>query len=79
MADTLEKLLQNPRLWRGRDQTQSWQGLPSGYPKLDRSLPGVLSPNQPFHGKADQKSQKGKRSQEHEEVLMTGKPGRAID
>ncbi len=42
MADTLEKLLQNPRLWRGRDQanTSGWQGLPSGYPKLDRYLPG---------------------------------------
>ncbi|MCZ6809882.1 MAG: hypothetical protein O7D92_08985, partial [Proteobacteria bacterium] len=40
MADTLEKLLQNPRLWRGRDQASSWQGLPSGYSKLDRHLPG---------------------------------------
>jgi len=42
VADTLEKLLQNPRLWRGRDQanTPGWQGLPSGYPKLDRYLPG---------------------------------------
>ena len=42
MADTLEKLLQNPHLWRGRDQanTTGWQGLPSGYPKLDRYLPG---------------------------------------
>lgn len=42
MADPLEKLLQNPRLWRGRDQanTTSWQGIPSGYPKLDRQLPG---------------------------------------
>ena len=42
MTDTLEKLLQNPRLWRGRDQanTSGWQGLPSGYPKLDRYLPG---------------------------------------
>ena len=42
MADPLEKLLQNPRLWRGRDQTSTsiGQGLPSGYPKLDRHLPG---------------------------------------
>jgi cell division inhibitor SulA/protein ImuA len=42
MADPLEKLLQNPRLWRGRDQTNTstGQGLPSGYPKLDRHLPG---------------------------------------
>ncbi len=40
MADTLEKLLQNPRLWRGRDQTNSWQGISSGYPRLDQHLPG---------------------------------------
>jgi hypothetical protein len=42
VADPLEKLLQNPRLWRGREQTNTstWQGLPSGYPKLDRHLPG---------------------------------------
>jgi hypothetical protein len=40
VADTLEKLLQNPRLWRGRDQTDTGQGIPSGYPKLDRHLPG---------------------------------------
>lgn len=42
MVDALEELLQNPRLWRGRDQanTRGRQGLPSGYPKLDRSLPG---------------------------------------
>jgi protein ImuA len=42
VADALEKLLQNPRLWRGRDQagTSTWRGLGSGYPKLDRHLPG---------------------------------------
>lgn len=42
MAGTLEKLLQNPRLWRGRNRanTCTWQGLSSGYPKLDRHLPG---------------------------------------
>ncbi|MFQ5981770.1 MAG: translesion DNA synthesis-associated protein ImuA [Woeseiaceae bacterium] len=40
MAETLEHWLKNSRLWRGRDQAHNWQGLPSGYPKLDRSLPG---------------------------------------
>jgi hypothetical protein len=40
--ETLEKLLQNPRLWRGRSPADSagWRGLESGYPKLDRHLPG---------------------------------------
>jgi cell division inhibitor SulA/protein ImuA len=40
VAETLAKLLQNPRLWRGRDQVNNGQGLPSGYPKLDCHLPG---------------------------------------
>lgn len=42
MNDALEKLLQNPRLWRGQAQAGSpgWQGLASGYPKLDQLLPG---------------------------------------
>ena len=42
MNDALEKLLQNPRLWRGQARADSsgWQGLASGYPKLDRQLPG---------------------------------------
>ena len=42
MNDVLEKLLQSPRLWRGRSPAESmgWQGLSSGYPKLDRHLPG---------------------------------------
>lgn len=53
MNDTLEKnpekdlaqLLQNPRLWRGISQDplqdhSDWRGLQSGYPKLDRHLPG---------------------------------------
>jgi len=40
--DALEKLLQNPRLWRGQARADSsgWQGLASGYPKLDQQLPG---------------------------------------
>lgn len=41
MDDALEKLLQNnPRLWRGRSTASGLQGLPSGYPGLDRHLPG---------------------------------------
>ena len=42
MSETLEKLLQNPRIWRGQVQAQDerWQGLASGYPKLDQQLPG---------------------------------------
>jgi hypothetical protein len=42
MDDALEKLLQNPRLWRGSRQGErpGWQGLASGYPRLDSHLPG---------------------------------------
>lgn len=42
MDDALEKLLQNPRLWRGSSQGErpGWQGLASGYPRLDSYLPG---------------------------------------
>lgn len=42
MTDALENLLKNPRIWRGQAQTEpaGWQGLASGYPKLDRHLPG---------------------------------------
>lgn len=42
MDDALEKLLEHPRLWRAgsRGDTAGWQGLTSGYPKLDRFLPG---------------------------------------
>lgn len=41
MADALEELLQsNPRLWRGRSGAAGLQGLASGYPELDRYLPG---------------------------------------
>jgi len=38
--DAIRKLLQNPRVWRGQGGGQQWQGLESGYPKLDRHLPG---------------------------------------
>ena len=37
---SLEKLLEHPRVWRGNSQTPAQTGLPSGYPKLDRCLPG---------------------------------------
>jgi hypothetical protein len=40
VEDAIGKLLQNPRLWRGRAATTNWQGLASGYPELDRHLPG---------------------------------------
>ena len=37
---SLEKLLENPRVWRGSSQVDTRAGLASGYPKLDRCLPG---------------------------------------
>jgi cell division inhibitor SulA/protein ImuA len=37
---SLEKLLENPRVWRGSSQLDTQSGLASGYPKLDRCLPG---------------------------------------
>ena len=40
MSASLEKLLENPRIWRGRNQAQRKAGLSSGYPELDRHLPG---------------------------------------
>jgi cell division inhibitor SulA/protein ImuA len=40
VSDVLEKLLSNPRIWRGQARTDSPQGLSSGYPKLDQCLPG---------------------------------------
>ena len=39
-ASTLDGLLENPRVWRGKSQPQAVPGLPSGYPELDRCLPG---------------------------------------
>ncbi|MGB5347053.1 MAG: translesion DNA synthesis-associated protein ImuA [Woeseia sp.] len=40
MSDALQQLLQSPRLWRGRAQGKAWQGLVTGYPRLDEHLPG---------------------------------------
>ena len=40
MSDALDQLLQSPRLWRGRAQGKAWQGLVTGYPRLDEHLPG---------------------------------------
>lgn len=37
---SLEKLLENPKVWRGSSQVGIRTGLASGYPKLDRYLPG---------------------------------------
>ena len=43
---SLEKLLENPRVWRGSRRTDTKTGLASGYPKLDRCLPGGGWPQQ---------------------------------
>ena len=40
MDEAIEKLLRNPKVWRGRSVARDWRGLASGYPKLDRHLPG---------------------------------------
>ena len=40
MSSSLDKILANPRVWRGRDQAGQRTGLTSGYPELDRHLPG---------------------------------------
>ena len=40
MSSSLDKILANPRVWRGRDQAGCKAGLASGYPELDRHLPG---------------------------------------
>jgi cell division inhibitor SulA/protein ImuA len=37
---SLDNILANPRVWRGRDQAGRRAGLASGYPELDRHLPG---------------------------------------
>lgn len=39
-AASLNELLDNPRVWRGRQSLESQDGLASGYPELDRHLPG---------------------------------------
>ena len=40
MSSSLDKILANPRVWRGRSQTGQKAGLASGYAELDRHLPG---------------------------------------
>lgn len=40
MSDALDKLLDSPRLWRGHARGAAWQGLATGYPRLDEHLPG---------------------------------------
>lgn len=37
---SVDELLENPRLWRGRSPAQGMAVLPSGYAELDRHLPG---------------------------------------
>ncbi len=39
-SSTLEKLLENPRVWRGKSETWTEPGIASGFEKLDRQLPG---------------------------------------
>ena len=43
---SLEKVLENPRVWRGSSQVDTRSGLASGYPELDRCLPGGGWPQQ---------------------------------
>lgn len=40
MNDALRQLLANPRIWQGQAFDSDRSGLASGYPKLDRQLPG---------------------------------------
>ena len=40
MSSALDKILANPRVWRGGSQTRQQTGLATGYPELDRHLPG---------------------------------------
>jgi hypothetical protein len=39
-SPSLDKLLENPRVWRGHNQAHAVTGLSSGYEALDRHLPG---------------------------------------
>lgn len=39
-ASSLDELLENPHLWRGRNPAQGMAGLASGYAELDAHLPG---------------------------------------
>ena len=39
-ASSLDKLLENSRIWRARSQPRAEQGLSSGYKQFDHYLPG---------------------------------------
>ena len=45
-TSSLEKLLENPRVWRARSQPAPAEGLSTGYAQLDRMLPGGGWPRQ---------------------------------
>jgi len=45
-SSSLDKLLENSRLWRGRNPAQGMAGLASGYEALDKHLPGGGWPQQ---------------------------------
>ena len=40
MSSSLDKLLENPRVWRGREQAGRQAGIATGYAELDKHLPG---------------------------------------
>ena len=40
MSSSLDKLLENPRVWRGREQVGRQAGIATGYAALDKHLPG---------------------------------------
>ena len=40
MSSSLDKLLENPRVWRGRAQAGCQAGVATGYAELDKHLPG---------------------------------------
>ncbi len=40
MSSSLDKLLENPRVWRGREQVGRQAGIATGYAELDKNLPG---------------------------------------
>lgn len=45
-SSSLDKLLENPRVWRGHSKVKTATGLASGYERLDRHLPGGGWPQQ---------------------------------
>jgi cell division inhibitor SulA/protein ImuA len=45
-SESLNKLLENPRVWRGQNQSHTEAGLSTGYKKLDQHLPGGGWPQQ---------------------------------